>query len=462
MMNSREIAAAPPRGEAGFSLIELLIAMVVMVEVMAAILLLFTSLSDIASVQTDVAEMQQAHRVGQRAMVEVVREAGLGGLPASVNAPPGNPGVFPDGLAIQVRNNALPDARIGDATSDLLLEGSDVLVVRGVFSTPVYYSAPIDVATELVTGTQILNKTLTLQSDLSGVTQDLQPLEEALVQEPKRLLLVRDLLSTMSGYAVLETNGLAQDIAACGGNCLEIRVTLSDAADSAAYAELMLGNGLVASAGLAVDVAGPLGTVTFPRFINSVGLLDEYRFYLRPDPAFDATNPDENDSIGLTGINASSPTSRLSRASFRPATDALIGTPVDIADNLLDLQVAVGLDRSPDCPPQCSNIARQARGVVTDDGTENDEIQFNHEDDVPIDFTQSVIGVPEFHFIRLTSIVHAERIERGYRAPLLGFVEDSDRSQDLTIAGVTLNYNTNLPNYRRRLLSTVIDLRNVR
>ncbi len=59
-------------------------------------------------------------------------------------------------------------------------------------------------------------------------------------------------------------------------------------------------------------------------------------------------------------------------------------------------------------------------------------------------------------------MVHAQRPERGYTATPLAFVEDSDRSQPLTVNSVGFTYNESLKIYRRRVLSTVIDLRNVR
>ena len=83
---------------------------------MAAILLLFTGLTDIARAQTNVAEVQQTQRVTHRSIAQVIRETGVGGLPFSVAGPQGNPGVFPNGLAIAVRNNQVVERYSGLST----------------------------------------------------------------------------------------------------------------------------------------------------------------------------------------------------------------------------------------------------------------------------------------------------------------------------------------------------------
>ncbi len=459
------------RPEAGFTLIELLIAMVVMVEVMAAILLLFTSLSDIARVQTDTAEMQQAHRVGQRSMIEVVREAGLGGLPATAEGPPNNPlfpGVFPDGIALAVQNNVPAGTRIAGAASDTVLPGSDILSVRGVFSTPVYYFTPqvelrnANDALSFLDGPAepyiLSNETLTIPGQFDRNVQDLSLLEEALTMEPNRLLILRNLVSPGT-YAVVETTGIDADIASCGG-CLRIDIQLTTSTEADAYADLMAGS--LATAGLDVQIGGPGRTVPFPSRFGAIGILDEYRFYVRPDPDFVVGDDDADHSLQLTNTNSRIPRFRLSRLSVRPGTGTAIGNPIDIADNLLDLQVVVGIDTSPPCPPSCSAADRLERGRITEDRTENDEVVFNHPADALVDFTRGAAGLPEIHFLRITSVVHAQRPERGYSATSLAFVEDSDRSQPLTINGVAFTYNESLKIYRRRVLSTVVDLRNVR
>lgn len=493
-MTIKARADATPTGQAGFSLLELLVAMLILTEVIAGILLLFTGLSDIARVQTDIAEMQQTQRVGQRELVEIVRRAGIGGLPATVRNQAAVTGIFPDGLAIAVDNSVAADILISDDADDpggigdggadgefpdKVLEGSDILIVRGVFSTPLYYVTP-QVTTQIagdpasmlsnaVAPYRLLDQTLTLQDNNQGLVQDLEPLEDALTTFPKQVLIVRDLLNP-GAYGLLETNGLAQTIAACGGNCLSINIRFSDADEAQTLGDLMAGSVLVgAGSGHSVEVGGAGGrTVQFPRHIGMIGLLNEYRYFLRPD---------SDDPLQTTPTSTALPRLVLGRASMLPGTRTQLGDTLDIADNLLDLQVAVGIDISDDCPPACTAADLLERGRVTEpldfNDRDEDEVWFNHPGDVAHGFFDSsalepTVHFPRFHFVRVTTIVHAGRAERGHRVTPFEWIEDENRSdtQTFTLDGVQFRYNDtfnniSLKNYRRRMLTTTIDLRNL-
>jgi len=467
---------SPQSREAGFSLIELMIALLVMTEALIAILMLFTSLSDVARVQTSVAEMQQTQRIAQREMFELVRNAGYGGLPITARDIPRPlgpsvpaPGEFPDGLAIEVINNVPLGTRIAGPGSDEVVPGSDILIVRGVFTTPIYYISPqletrddvggdSDSLLDLISpglfdlsssGPQV--ETIKIEDSFNrspfnpaGIKQDLQPLIDALEDEPDRLLIARDLMNP-GAYGVMQSTEIRRDLAACGGDCIEVRVELTGQADALAYADLMNGSTLQPGVpgGHQVDIDGTR-RVAFPRHIGAIGILDEFRFYLRADPTR---------MLPQAGNLAEVPTFVLSRLSVRPGTDVQIGPRIDIADNLLDLQIAAGIDRSP-----LNQLP--ARGQVLEDGTENDEVLFNHPMDTLPAFT-AANNSPQIQFIRITTLVHAGRPERGHQARSLLFVEDSDRSGTFSVAGVSFNYNTGMAPYRRRLMSTVVDLRNV-
>ena len=147
--------------QAGFSLVELLVTVVILAEVLVGLLIIFDSSSRLARAQTHLAEVQQSLRVGQSEVVRLTRQVGLGGLPITrVNLPDGQPddsvpvynleGTFPrSGYAVSVLNN-VPEGTIVEQTDDMPIEagtdevlpGSDVLILRGVFSTPVYYLDP--------------------------------------------------------------------------------------------------------------------------------------------------------------------------------------------------------------------------------------------------------------------------------------------------------------------------------
>lgn len=454
--------------QAGFSLIEMLIAMFVLTEVMAAILLLFTGLTDIARAQTNVAEVQQIQRVSHRSMIHQIRETGLGGLPASVEGPQGVPGVFPNGLAIAVRNNVVAPAQIlssaAPGSSDEVLAGSDVLILRGVFATPVYYVSPqlatVDLnspGSSLLTGAtapfSLSGRQLTIPGQFLEVRQDFQPLIDAITASTPRVLIVRDLLNPQS-YGLLEVTGIATLPGACIGGCITLNVSFTNVANVAAYSQLVPprdgSHPLVASGAV---------TVPFPKRIGAVGLLEEIRYYVRPDNTRRVALADRATTIS---------TPVLSRIEVLPNTDVQIGNRLDIADNIFDLQVAVGIDTSPACTnASCSAAVLLERGRITEDGTATDEVFFNHPADDTVanlpDFSPNAIGRPEFHFVRLTSLVFAARVERGHMATPIGQIEDRvRRNETVTFDGDLFNYATSLPNYRRRLLSTVIDLRNLR
>lgn len=463
---TRALTAAPlssRRSEDGFSLIELLIAMFILTEVMAAILLLFTGLSDIARAQTNIAEVQQGQRLTHRAIAGVIREAGLGGLPATVEGPQGNPGVFPDGLALGVQNNVVANTRIRPtvAASELVLEGSDILTVRGVFSTPIYYLTP-QVATRdldnpgasLLTGVaepfQLSGRQLTIPGRFLGSLQDFQPLVDALNQQSPRLLIVRDLLNPQS-YGVIEATGIAQLPAACPTACLTLNVTFSNSGDAPLYAEL------VPTRDGSYSLQYGAAFLPFPKRIGAVGLLEEFRYFVRAD---------ESQQFLLGDRGTTVPTPMLSRISVIPQTDNQVGNVLDIAENVFDLQIAVGIDTSQSCPPVCDPATIMARGQIFEDYTENDEVFFNDPQDTAgnlPNFSRNNTGSPEFHFVRLTTFLLADRVERGHLGVPIGQPEDRiRRAEEITFGTGTFSYQLSLRNYRRRLLSTVVDLRNLR
>src|SRR5689334_13157789 len=127
-MARKPIAA---RGQGGFTLIELAVSLLVTVEVLVAVLLLFDFSNRVSRVQTSLADLQGSMPTAEDEMGRFVRMAGRGSLP--VVAATANPGG-----AVRVRDNAAAGATIGGAGSPAVMPGSDVLIVRGVFSSPLY------------------------------------------------------------------------------------------------------------------------------------------------------------------------------------------------------------------------------------------------------------------------------------------------------------------------------------
>src|SRR5215203_7019682 len=129
---SRENRTVRP-GQDGFTLIELIVALGVTTIVMLGILFLFDFNNKLTRVQTNVADMQQSLRIAQYDMVRMVRMAGRGGLNAL------------QGIVIDRDVEDGTHLIDGDDDSPEVLEGTDVLTLRGVFTTPVYqisYTTP--------------------------------------------------------------------------------------------------------------------------------------------------------------------------------------------------------------------------------------------------------------------------------------------------------------------------------
>lgn len=403
-----------PGGQAGFSMVEMLVAAGVMALAILGILALFDLNRDLARTQVQVADLQQSVRVAQNEMIRDVRMAGRGGLPR---------GVLPQGIAVSVRNDVPASGgghhvAVGDTDSPEVVAGSDVLTVRGVFSTPIYQVNPTSGQLTLNDVNAPTSGTLRVQNPNpnTGIPQDLSPLVNAGADEA--LLLV----SPLGAFAVVridEVNSTAQEVV--------IAFDVGTTGES--------------------DLKGQYAALSggFPQSLRAVahaGILEEYRYYVRED----FTVPNDT---------ASDLAPKLSRARFRPGTETAHpseGLQQDIAENVFDLQVALGVDTD-------------ANETIIDDGTENDDWLFNAAADVDANGLPKVTtkwngaggALPPLYYVRLTTLARTDRRDRNYQAPLLATVEDKDYSASPFNA-----FNSREERmFRRRLLTTVVDLRNV-
>ncbi|RPH56774.1 hypothetical protein EHM82_02670, partial [bacterium] len=206
------------------------------------------------------------------------------------------------------------------------------------------------------------------------------------------------------------------------------------------------------------DLANAYGRLStggaFPAAMDSVryvGLLEEYRYYVREERA----DNDFGDNLA----------SKLSRGRFFPGTDTPYANDngearVDVADNIVDLQVALGLDsanlgfRQQDD----NHIGEDDQIVETADG-DGDDWLFNSERDNADDpVWQAVNPVPALQYVRVTTLARTDRRDPSpqFEAPLLP-ERVENKGYD---AGHPLNSMAER-GYRWRMLQTVIDLRNL-
>jgi type II secretory pathway pseudopilin PulG len=398
--------------QSGFSLAELLVSLLVTSMVLVGTLTLLNFSSRVARVQGHVTDMQQSLRIAQYDLVRTVRMAGRGPLPA---------GNLPDGFAVAVRNNVPAGETLGGPGTPAVLAGTDVLTVRGVFDTPIYRVQPAAAGSFRLDGAG--GGTVTIQAqEPANVPQDLTHIRNAIAAgRPEALLLVSP--ENAGLYAVVELNPAAS---LAGPTQVTVGFRITGGVHTASYGTF-----------------SPAGPGTFPPNLASVafvGLLEEHRFYVRDERA---QGPDGGPDL----------VPRLARARIYPGTNApWAGTPqswrIDIADNILDLQVALGLDTP---AGGCTVQADEANCSIaeTANGADDDWLYNSDQDAAGVGWA----GLP-LHYVRLTTLARTDRRDLKYQAPLLARLEDHG------FAGSPLN-DPRERLYRRRVLQTVIDMRNL-
>ena len=447
--------------ERGFTILELLIALVIAVEILIGAAVAFDVHNRMTQIQTQITDMQQSLRIAHYDLNRMVRMAGRGDLPARID-PQGATRVPPQltGYAIDVRNNvggtvnADPDRNIarGDADTPLVVRGTDVLIVRGCFSN-LYQINPADFFSGDGTGTP----TLTIPKlSFLGFTQTLTPLVQATDAAGDDASIGR---LAMVSPENLQTYGIADvtDITFSGGT--------DDDPDSATLT-LDLGIGSLLNV---PDTSVVPAVNAFPSNMaaSTVCMLEELRYYIREE--FD-----------VTGDNTTPLRPRLARARFLPGTETLLDE-ADLADGIFDLQIAFGFDS--DYP-----AAGVAPGSFDDDidfinvddsifeappgdaARATDDWLFNSPADRPTDvqwLTHANQGTPlkavQLTYVRVTALARTSRADPSYQAPDFDTVNGSDFVEDNDYDAAPANYfKTGIqPKYRRRGLTTVIDLRNL-
>jgi hypothetical protein len=426
-------------GERGFTVAELTVTLIVVAEIIIATLLLFDASGKLGKAEMQVAGMQQALRIGQYEVVRMVRMAGRGPLPVSNNPALAVSADLFAGTALAVRNNVAAGSGIiaGSAPTDppamitnpRVLAGTDVLTVRGVFSTPLYqinYSNPA-LFTNKGDGTGTV--TISAQSP-TGVSQPFDSknapgsFEDAIAKgRTESLILVSPVDDTVYLVAQLDpTNS-------------KIDTSVTPATATIAFN--------VTSASTAALSASGLNPATFTN-AASVGILEEYRYYVR-DVRADTTKYDSNGQLNPL----------LSRARFYAGTDMAwdkldANLYQDIGDGILDLQVALGFDLNNPLnvqppPPWDPSLVQYLFDTTADNGT-------------AAPFSPLPIPAPPMLYARVNILARTSRHDVQYRAPLIVSIEDHAYSST-PANGLDPNGSAGL-NQRRRLTQTVVALRN--
>jgi len=433
MTTQRPRSVPVARGERGFTVAELAVSMLVIVEVILGVLLLFDFSNKLAKVQTNVTEMQQSLRIAQYDTVRLVRMTGRGGLSMGSLTPDPNNLI---GTALTVRNNVAANAVIGGLGSPPVLAGTDVLTIRGVFTGQLYQAQrggaaglTLNNASPLLAtgGSFILLSQVPLYQNAATaavMSQDLIALVAAIKANIPEALVLQSLPDPLT-YAVVELDPTNSD--ATNPNAVKVAFKISGDALAAGYATLNQTN------------LWSVPSVGTPVTIRAVGVLEEYRFYVREDHA-------------VSTDTSSDLTSKLSRARVFPASNTAYNNDatnlqVDVADNVTDFQVALGFDS----PMGGGSMWNGSATTLVEDGTANDDWLFNAKADTPIN-TANWNGSPLL-FVRLNTFVRTDRRDPQYTAPQIIKIEDRDYS------GSPFNSGTNLM-FRRRLMQTVVDVRN--
>jgi hypothetical protein len=180
------------------------------------------------------------------------------------------------------------------------------------------------------------------------------------------------------------------------------------------------------------------GGAAFPTELTSVafaGILEEYRYYVRAERE-------------IPGDESSALRPLLSMARLYPKSEEPYGSSpqqlqMDIADNILDLQVALGIDLDD-------------TGTVTDGASAADEWLFNHAED---DADPGLWNVPgrRLSYVRLSTLARTDGPDHNYRSAPLESIEDRAYLEPAEPGDAERVSRM----YRRRVLGSVVDLRNL-
>lgn len=441
------------RPDGGFTLVEVLVSLGVMSLLLMGVLGFLETNVRIARSQVGVSEMQQSARGAQRELVRILRSLGRGGLPAGFSS--SEPGVvglpsyrLPQGLSVSVLDDVDPDSLSLPLGS--VVEGTDVLRVRGVLTLPIYQLDPADSDSfvDLEDGTNTALLRLGAFGP-AGVPQDLEPLlwliEEAKSEGgeviPEAIVVVG---SDSETFGVLELDPAASQVGldSAGRTLLELRLRYHDLADPGAT------SGRVAEDYGRLSPGGGFPMELFQMGLVSAGILEDYVFYVREERA-------------VPGDPTSEAAPRLTRGRLCPGADAawagdLAELEVDLAYQVLDLQVALGFDT-----PNGGSWSDDADDAGTDDaiyesidGVDDDWLANSVADD-PTEAPWITAEPWDLYYLRFSLLLRTRLRDPDHTSPLLDRIENR-------VYGPSDPLNSlDQRRFRRRVQTSIVDMRNL-
>jgi prepilin-type N-terminal cleavage/methylation domain-containing protein len=401
--------------ERGFTVVEMLVAILISAIVLTIVLVSLEANARVTRVQIDVGDVQQSTRASHRGMSYLARMAGRGGLPRP--------------LSVLVQPNVPDDTFVAGIPVE---PGTDVLTVRGALNSPIYRVDADDPTAFTLTGHTAQVKVDSVTA--SGFSQSLRYLESLAGPNGEFPPEAVNVVSRQGDavYAVAELTGIVFEDVVVDVQHVNVpirRATVTLELDPAA--------GEHSAQYLALSAGG-----AFPAELTSalfVSVVEEYRYYIRSgfaDPADDTSMPRQ----------------RLCRARMYPGTETVYlgdvaNAAVEIADNISDLQIALGIDLDGD--GLIAELDQDGNPLAGD----ADEWLWNDDADEP----GLVWDTAPLQFIRLTTLAHTRSPDLQYVSAPLDAIEDHAYGESSIVTGSDIVERR----FRRRLLQNVIDVRNL-
>jgi prepilin-type N-terminal cleavage/methylation domain-containing protein len=314
----RPAAPGSHAGERGFTLIEVSVALFITAEIIVAGLALFDFHNKLSRVQAQISDMQQALRVSQYDMVRMTRMAGRGNLPAVVQFGTANAAWGAVSVRNNVGTNGVSDqVAIGYSGTPLAVDGTDILKLRGVFSSTMYQvnSTAAGTLTLLPSGSTPALATsgtvIVCAYTPTGVAQNLTPLintitAEATAGQTDALIMNSPLSDSL--YAVVELNPAASVVNANQASCsVPAWVGTAPTPNGVALAFKVASDSLSNAFQVLSATTSATGLPAQMTSVASLGILEEYRYYVRQDYV-------------IPGNANSDPAPHMSRARMYPGT----------------------------------------------------------------------------------------------------------------------------------------------